>query len=326
MSEKKQQSNEKGDNFSPDLSLAQPLTRELAPLWLSSLIESADDAIISKTLEGVITSWNKAAENIFGYRAEEIVGKSILTLIPPALHGEEQQIIEKLKRGERIKHYETTRVGKGGRLIEISLTVSPIKTDEGKIIGASKVVRDITREKQIEQARRESENQLRLVADALPVLIAYVDREHRYRFVNRGYSDWFGVSLPDVIGKHIREIIGEAAYAIVLPKIERVMAGEKFDFEQRMPYPGGERIIHVDYIPSLDEKTSQVKGFFALVRDVTEDKKAEARLRESEERLRLATEAARMFVWENDYQTGKIKWSENAPKIIGTAEGEKCRS
>jgi PAS domain S-box-containing protein len=121
--------------------------------WLEAIIESADDAIISKTLDGTLTSWNKAAENIFGYTAPEVVGKSVLILIPDHLRDEEAMILSKIRAGERIEHYETRRRAKDGHLIDVSLTVSPIKNEDGKVIGASKILRDITRQKQIEAER-----------------------------------------------------------------------------------------------------------------------------------------------------------------------------
>src|SRR5215211_886742 len=104
---------------------------ELAPYWLSALIESADDAIISKTLEGIITSWNNGAQRIFGYTADEVIGKSITILIPEGHLDEEPAILSRLRAGERIEHYETARVRKDGTLVDISLTVSPIKGPNG---------------------------------------------------------------------------------------------------------------------------------------------------------------------------------------------------
>jgi PAS domain S-box-containing protein len=120
---------------------------EIAPYWLAAVIESADDAIISKTLDGIITSWNKGAERIFGYTAEEVIGKPVVILIPPDHRDEEPAILSRLRRGERIEHYETVRVRKDGQHINISLTVSPIRQSDGKIIGASKIARDITERK-----------------------------------------------------------------------------------------------------------------------------------------------------------------------------------
>jgi PAS domain S-box-containing protein len=117
---------------------------------LASIVESSDDAIVSKNLDGIITSWNKGAERIFGYLAEEIVGRSIKTLIPPEYHNEEDAIIERIKRGQRVEHYETVRQRKHGSRIDVSLTVSPIRDSHGKIIGASKIARDISERKRTE--------------------------------------------------------------------------------------------------------------------------------------------------------------------------------
>ena len=117
---------------------------------LVSIVESSDDAIISKDLNGIITSWNKGAEQLFNYAAEEVIGKHITLLFPPNRLEEEKTIIERIRSGERIEHYETVRRRKDGSLIEISLTVSPVKNAQGKIIGASKIARDITERKRSE--------------------------------------------------------------------------------------------------------------------------------------------------------------------------------
>ena len=129
---------------------------DIAPYWLAAVIESADDAIISKTLEGIITSWNKGAERIFGYTAEEVIGKPVVILMPPDHKDEEPAILARLRKGERIEHYETVRVRKDGQLINISLTVSPIRLSDGKIIGASKIARDITERKKAELRLQEA--------------------------------------------------------------------------------------------------------------------------------------------------------------------------
>jgi PAS domain S-box-containing protein len=121
-------------------------------LWrLASIVEYSNDAIISKDLDGIITSWNNSAERIFGYAAEEAVGRPITIVIPPDLHHEEIAILERVKRGERIENYETVRRRKQGNSIAVSLTISPIKTAEGKIIGASKIARDISEQKRAEE-------------------------------------------------------------------------------------------------------------------------------------------------------------------------------
>jgi len=127
--------------------------------WLAAIVESSDDAIVSKTLAGVVTSWNPAATRLFGYEPAEIIGKPITTIIPLELHTEEDRILARLRRGERIDHYETVRVAKDGRRIEVSLTISPIRDEEGLIIGASKIARDITHRKRNERLLREADRQ-----------------------------------------------------------------------------------------------------------------------------------------------------------------------
>jgi PAS domain S-box-containing protein len=133
-----------------------------AALLLASVVETSDDAIISKNLDGIITSWNKGAERIFGYMAEEIIGKSVKVLIPRENHAEEDTILERIRRGQRIEHYETIRQRKHGSLINVSLTVSPVADHQGKIVGASKIARDITErtrtEAQISLLAREAEH------------------------------------------------------------------------------------------------------------------------------------------------------------------------
>jgi PAS domain S-box-containing protein len=140
---------------------------ELAASWLSTIVDSADDAIVTKTLEGIITSWNRGAQRVFGYTADEVIGKSVTVLIPDDHINEEPDIIARLRAGERIEHYETVRLRKDGRLIDISLTVSPIRDANNKIIGASKIARDISERKRSERELREqSETNRRLYDQA----------------------------------------------------------------------------------------------------------------------------------------------------------------
>jgi PAS domain S-box-containing protein len=135
--------------------------------YLAAIVESSDDAVVSKTLESTITSWNKAAERIFGYTAAEVIGRSIRIIIPPDRQDEEDMVLERLGRGERIDHYETVRRRKDGTLIDVSLTISPIKDGEGRIIGASKIARDITEKKRMEERLREVIRNLRQTEEVL---------------------------------------------------------------------------------------------------------------------------------------------------------------
>ncbi|MGA9980731.1 MAG: PAS domain S-box protein, partial [Candidatus Sulfotelmatobacter sp.] len=123
---------------------------------LAAVVESSDDAIVSKTLEGVITSWNRGAEKIFGYPPAEAIGKPMLMLLPPERAGEEPQILGRIRQGQSVDHFETVRVRKDGRKIEVSATISPIRNSQGTIVGASKIARDITEQKRVEQVMVES--------------------------------------------------------------------------------------------------------------------------------------------------------------------------
>jgi PAS domain S-box-containing protein len=140
--------------------------------WLASIVESSDDAIVSKTLDGIITSWNGGAERVFGYSASEAIGQPITLVIPEDRQSEEREILTRIRRGERIDHFETVRQRKHGSLIIISLTVSPVKDENGKIVGASKIARDITEQKKnqklIVTLAREAEHRSKnLLANAL---------------------------------------------------------------------------------------------------------------------------------------------------------------
>jgi PAS domain S-box-containing protein len=133
---------------------------------LKMIVQYSSAAIISKTLNGIITSWNPAAQQIFGYTAEEIIGQPIIKLIPHDLYYEEEQILSKLRRGEIIEHMETTRITKDGKLIDIALTVSPVRDDKGKIIGVSKIARDITNMKRTERRIKEGDERFRMAVEA----------------------------------------------------------------------------------------------------------------------------------------------------------------
>ncbi|MBV8053559.1 MAG: response regulator [Acidobacteriaceae bacterium] len=148
---------------------------------LAAIVTSSDDAIVSKNLDGYITSWNKAAERIFGYTAEEAVGQHIMLLIPENRRDEEVDILSRLRRGERIEHFDTIRRRKDGTLLNISLTISPVRDSSGKIVGASKVARDITLQKRVEQALRQSEENYRNLAEELDIQVRARTKELEQR-------------------------------------------------------------------------------------------------------------------------------------------------
>jgi PAS domain S-box-containing protein len=125
-----------------------------AASWLAAIVESSEDAIVSKRLDGTITSWNPAAERLFGYTAEEVIGRPISMLAPPDRENEMPATLERIRRGQKVDRYETVRRRKDGSLVDISLTVSPIRDETGRIVGASKIARDITARKRAEERQR----------------------------------------------------------------------------------------------------------------------------------------------------------------------------
>ena len=148
---------------------------------LASIVDSSEDAIVSKTLDGVITSWNAGAERLFGYTAQEAIGQNISIIIPHNRRDEETSILARLRQGERIEHFDTTRVRKDGAKLEISLTISPVRDASGKIIGASKIARDISGRKRVERELHESEQRFRALADVLDTQVQFRTQELQRR-------------------------------------------------------------------------------------------------------------------------------------------------
>jgi PAS domain S-box-containing protein len=170
---------------------------EAAQSWLAAIVESSEDAVISKTLEGRILSWNAGAERLFGYSPQEAIGQLITLIIPPDRQDEERLILERLRRGERIEHYETVRLTKRGRRIDISLTISPMRDSAGRLVGASKIARDIT-------ARRQAEQSARFLAVASSALAEIIDCESTLQKVASlavpSFADWCVVDMLESDG------------------------------------------------------------------------------------------------------------------------------
>src|SRR5689334_13418163 len=172
--------------------------------WLAAIVESSDDAIIGKTLDGMITSWNQGAQKIYGYTAEEAVGQPISILIPPHLPDELPALLDRLKRGESINHYETSRIRKDGSPIHVSLTISPIRNSDGELIGASTIARDITERIQAQKKIEQLKRLYATLSQVNQMIVRVRDREELYQTICNVAADfgefalaWVGILDED---------------------------------------------------------------------------------------------------------------------------------
>ena len=242
---------------------------------LAAIVASTDDVVLSKTLDGVITSWNPAAERTFGYSAAEAIGRSIKLIIPPDRHAEEDDILARIRRGERVDHFETVRVTRDGRRLDFSVTVSPLRDAAGCVIGASKVGRDITHSKAGEREAESGRQILQLIADNAPSLVGYADKDCIYRLVGRRHEAWLGRRREDILGRHASEVVGLAAWNQLRPRVEEALAGHLVSFETEVALRDGDmRWVNVSYIPHI-VASGEVVGFAVLTTDVDERRRTE---------------------------------------------------
>lgn len=208
---------------------------------LAAIVQSSSDAIISKKLDGTITSWNTAAEKMFGYSANEIIGKPIATIIPPDQMEEEIEILSQIGKGLGVYSFETRRLRKDHTEIDVSLSISPIKDNAGRIIGASKIARDITRQKQIEKQILESEEKFRLLASSMAQLIWTGDANGNLNYFNQAVNKFSGLTLEQLQNGGWLQIVHPDDREENLNKwIHSISTGEDFIFEHRFRRQDGE--------------------------------------------------------------------------------------
>ncbi len=265
---------------------------------MAAIVESSDDAIVSKNLDGIITSWNAGAARIFGYTSEEAVGRSITIIIPPDMRDQETGILARLRNGERIEHFETVRMKKNGERINVSLTISPVRDSHGRVIGASKIARDITDRKRVEAALRDSQTQLALALESSKTAMFDWDILAQRGSWNPQMATIYGFN-PD--GKFITATEWRALFhpddaTRLAEEAERVYREhDQFQFEYRALRPDGEIrwiLSHGRIVRDADGTAIRMIGTHA---DITERKQFEEaeRVRELTGKLLHAQDAER---------------------------------
>lgn len=253
---------------------------------LAAIVESSDDAIISKTLDGIIVSWNAGAERIFGYKAEEVIGQPIVLLVPNERLDEEPKILERLKRGERIEHFETIRKRRDGTLIHLSLTISPVRDDAGNIIGASKIARDISDRQRVEEALRQKEAQYRSIFEAVTDGMLITDLETGMLIAaNPAMAQMHGYSPVEFKQLQPTDFIHPSSLLLFEKYLEIVRSGDQFHCQAVD--------IRKDGTPFDIEVTGTTCTYdgkphaLSIARDISDRKRAERQLQESQQLLQL---------------------------------------
>ena len=295
---------------------------ERATGLLAAIVDCSDDAIVSKSLDGVITSWNSGAERMFGYTAGEAVGRHITLIIPQDRRNEETGILERLRRGERIEHFETVRVRKDGTPLDISLTISPVRDAAGRIVGASKIARDVTKQKQVDRALRESEERFRAIVETTPECVKLVAHDGTLLQMNLSGLKMVGADCADmVIGKNVYDLIDSKDRDRFRAFNERICRGEKGSLEFDIVGLRGERRhMETQATPLRNPDGAVVQ--LAVTRDITKRKQADETIKERElsaRLLKLQDEERRRIARELHDGVGQLlaAMSMNASRLDG---------
>ncbi|HYX39352.1 MAG TPA: PAS domain S-box protein, partial [Oligoflexus sp.] len=254
---------------------------------LAAVVKFSDDIIASKDLNGIITSWNTGAEKVLGYAAHEVIGKHISMLIPEDVADDFKNILSRISRGESVEHFETRRRRKNGAIIDVSLTVSPIKDISGRIVGASKIGRDITHAKQIQKGLVEKEMELRVLADTIPQLAWMANPDGFIFWYNRRWFEYTGTTLGEMQGwgwqsVHDREFLP----AVTKRWKQSIESGESFEMEFPLRGADGRFRWFLTQVNPLKDESGRILRWFGTNTDITAQREQDEALKASEARLR----------------------------------------
>ena len=292
---------------------------------LAAIVDSSDDAIISTDLDAIITTWNEGAKIIFGYTKDEIIGKSIDMFIPEDRKAELELNYSKIKKGERIEHFETTRIRKDGERVNVSKSMFPVYNDEGVLTGVSIISRNITAQKIAQEAERESNKRFRQLAENINAVFFITDTEaKRIIYVSPAYKDVFEIEPEELIDNPNlgRELIHPDDKERILKKMDERSITFKFDEEFRIITKNGKiKWIHSQSFPVKD-KSGKVYRIAGIAEDISRSKKAEEQLEKSELRFRKAVaNFPDIFVIYNSEE--KIAFiNKSGLKLLGLKEKE----
>jgi PAS domain S-box-containing protein len=298
---------------------------EEAQRWLAAVVESSDDAIVSKTLDGTIRAWNTGAEKIFGYTSAETVGKPMLMLFPAGRMSEEADILARIGHGESVEHFETVRVRKGGGEVAVSITISPIKDRNGAVAGASTIARDITERRRAEEALRRSDAGKKGALEAAKLGEWEIDLSTWESVGSPRHAQIFGYSaLPEwsleIFLKHVHP---EDRVRARKNFENAVSKGKKLETECRIVCPNGE----IRWIRACGDRyqdpSGQTARMVGTVEDITERKNSAEALQTSEERLRLAIDGAQLGTWHWNLESHELVWSASCVAMFGLPPGTK---
>ena len=290
---------------------------------LATIVESSDDAIIGGTLEGVITSWNKGAEKLYGYSAGEILGQPISVLAPPERSEEVTQILARLKRGERIEEYELERVRKDGSLIYISLSLFRLTGSRGEVTGAAAIARDVTERKRAEQALHESEERYRSLVEAAPDVIFTVSAEDgSLTSLNPAFETLTGWSRAEWLGRPFVGMVHPDDLPVAVERFQKALRGETHPpHELRVLCKSGEYLVG-EFTSTSHVKDGKVVGQLGIARDITDRKRADEALRESEELYRSVVTSVAEGIMLVDRGGAIVACNRSAERILGLTTEE----